>query len=204
MNIVDTDLGSNAIIFQEKISKIKDGIFVDLGVRYGTSSYIMLLNSDQNNNNVYGIDIHNDVDSNVINNPRYTFIQSDSIQAGKEWDLNNKIDVLFVDTLHIKEHVLGELQVWYPHLKENALVVFHDTNWPEDKRDFYNNQYWDRPEEAVKEFFEVDQLNENNTNLVIEHYPDSWGMTFVQLKNKRKKFGKNVNWDNVLKFYEKD
>jgi cephalosporin hydroxylase len=204
MNIVDTDLGSNAIIFQEKISKIKDSIFVDLYIRYGISSYIMLLNSQQNNNKVYGIDIHNEVDSTVINNSRYTFIQSDSIQAGKEWDSNNKIDVLFVDTLHIKEHVLGELKVWYPHLKENALVIFHDTNWPEDKRYFYNDQYWDRPEEAVKEFFEVDQLNEDNTHLIMEHYPDSWGMTFVQLKNKLKEFGKTVNWDKVLKFYEKN
>ena len=200
MNPVESDLGSNALILKEKVNEIKDGILVDLGVRYGVSSYVMLYKSTENRNKVYGIDIDNQVNKLVTQNPNYTFIQSDSVIEGKEWNPELKIDMIFIDTLHIKEQVLRELKVWFPHLKNDALLVFHDTNWPEGKKDFYNGKHWGRPEEAVLEFFEINSLFEENDYFKVNHYPESWGMTFVKLKNKNKVLGNNIDWELLEKF----
>ena len=202
MNIKESDLGNNALILLEKVKTRKNSTFVDLGVRHGVSSFTLLTDSEKNDNYVYGVDLVNSVSPEVIQHPRYSLILNDSVTAGKEWDSNKKVDILFVDTLHIREQVLCELYYWYPKLSNNALIVFHDTNWPNEKKDYYKGQYWERPEEAIKIFFELTDLNFEDKYIKVEHYPDSWGMTFVQLKNKRKKYGKNVNWDEFLKFHE--
>jgi cephalosporin hydroxylase len=201
MDIVNSDLGSNADILLQRIENIQNGTLVDLGVRYGVSSYIMLTDSKKNKNRVYGVDLHNLVSSEVINHPNYTFIQSDSIECGKNWTCG-EVDVLFVDTLHIKEQVLCELYYWYPHLKNGSLIIFHDTNWPIDKKDFYNGQYWDRPEEAIKLFFNLDTLQVKDEKIIVDHFEDSWGMTFVHIIKKDDSFGQNIDWDIILKFHE--
>lgn len=194
------DLGLNGERFYNKLKKYKNCKMVDLGVRTGVSSAIMLEDSIVNNNKVFGVDITKDkVNQNVLNHINYTFILDDSVKAGKQWD-SGKIDVLFVDTLHIKEQVLNELYVWMRHLNEHGLVVFHDTNWPDNKRDFYNGKYWDRPEHAIKEYFNLTELNYKDEYLIVENYPESWGMTFVNIINKSPYFGKNVDWVEVLKF----
>jgi cephalosporin hydroxylase len=159
----------------------------------------MLEDSNTNNNYVYGVDIDKIVHLDILTHPRYNFIHKDSVTAAKEWS-GEKINVLFVDTLHIKEQVLKELYFWMPYVNDGGLVVFHDTNWPEGKYDFYNGRYWDRPEEAIKLFFNVSALNEKTNLIELEHYPESWGMTFVKIVNNHDSFGCNVDWREVLKF----
>lgn len=194
-----TDLGNNGILFYEKIKPLYNSKMVDLGVRYGVSSSIMLEDSFIKNNYVYGVDVVNTVDPGVLNHSRYKLLVTDSITAAKNWS-EGSIDVLFVDTLHIKEQVLNELYYWMPFVKENGLVVFHDTNWPQDKFDHYKGKYWDRPEEAVKAYFNTTDLNTENDFFTASHYPESWGMTFIQLKKKSDSFGKNVDWETTHKF----
>lgn len=202
MNIVESDLGNNSLILLERVKTKQNSIFVDLGVRHGVSSFVLLTDSEKNNNRVYGVDLVDSVLPEVIQHPRYSLILNDSVASGKEWESDKKVDILFVDTLHIKEQVLCELYYWYPKLSNNALIVFHDTNWPIDKNDYYKGKFWERPEEAIKDFFGLGELNYEDKNIKVEHYPESWGMTFVELKNKEKNYGNNVNWEDILKFYE--
>ena len=93
---------------------------------------------------------------NIQFHSNYTKILGDSVTVGKYWD--KKISGLFVDTFHIKEQVLCELYFWYPHVEEGGFIAFHDTNWPEGKHDVYDGIVWDRVEEGVKSFFNVDSL----------------------------------------------
>jgi predicted O-methyltransferase YrrM len=194
-----TDLGNNSIVLKNKLQNITNSTLVDLGVRGGVSSMIMLYQSIDRNNRVFGVDIEKQIDDDLINHPKYTFIYQDSITASKNWN-SGKIDVLFVDTLHIKEQVLLELKHWLPHVKDQGLIVFHDTCWPPDKKDFYANSYWDRPDDGVKEFFILKEMNYEDEFIKVETYPESWDMTFVQLKNKNPEFGTNTNWEKVMTF----
>ena len=45
---------------------------------------------------------------------------------GKDMEVDGKIDLLFVDSEHEKEVVMGEMEHFMPQLSENAVVVFHD------------------------------------------------------------------------------
>ena len=192
-----TDLGINVDPLYTVVSKYKNTTFVDLGVRTGVSSEIMLLDSQTNNNKVFGVD----VDFNWLNpyvnyHPNYTKILGDSSTVGKYWD--KKISGLFVDTFHIKEQVLSELYFWYPNIEEGGFIAFHDTNWPDDKYDEYGDIKWDRVEEGVKSFFNVDSLSYEDEFIKMNNYPESWGLTIVEIKKKKDYISEFNNWDEIF------
>ncbi len=192
-----TDLGINSNVLYNVVSEYKNSTFVDLGVRTGISSEIMLINSNENNNLVFGVD----VDFSLLNpevgsHERYTKITGDSVTVGKNW--KSKIQGLFVDTFHIKEQVLTELYFWYQHLEEGGFIIFHDSHWPDGKHDVYGGIVWDRVEEGIKKFFEVDELDFENEFIKMSHFPESWGMTVVRIKKKNEGIAKSLDWNSVF------
>ncbi len=193
----DSDLGINVDFLYEQVVKHKNAIFVDLGVREGLSSQILLIESDTNKNEVYGVDVDFTMLNSTLNNhPNYYKILGDSVTIGKIWD--KKIKGLFIDTFHIKEQVLCELYYWYKHLEDDGFIAFHDTNWPESKNDIYGGETWDRVEDAIKIFFNVDKLNYEDEFIRIRNYPESWGMTIVEIKNKKNYYNENINWKEIM------
>jgi hypothetical protein len=195
-----TDLGKNSECLYNITKKYTNSIFVDLGVRTGMSSDIMLIDSEINNNKVFGIDVDfTPLISKVKENPNYTTILGDSSTVGKHWT-NGEIGGLFIDTFHAKEQVLCELYHWYPHVKETGFIAFHDSNWPKDKYDFCGGIYWDRIDEAIKDFFVVgEDLNYEDEYFKMVTYPESWGMTIVELKQKKDFILLYKKWDEVFK-----
>jgi hypothetical protein len=193
----NTDIGINSNYLYEITKKYKDTIFVDLGVRAGTSSKIMLLDSSENNNKIYGVDVDWSMLCNSVeSHPNYTKILGDSSTIGKYW--NKKISGLFIDTFHIKEQVLTELYFWYPHIIEGGFIAFHDTNWPNDKNDTYGDIVWDRVEDVIKYFFNVNNLNYEDNFIKMSNYPESWGMTIVEIKNKKNYILDINNWKEII------
>jgi hypothetical protein len=192
-----TDIGINADPLYSVVSKYKDTTFVDLGVRSGVSSEIMLIGSHTNNNKVFGVDVDwSMLNQSVGSHPNYTKILGDSSTVGKYWD--TKISGLFIDTFHIKEQVLSELYFWYPHVEEGGFIAFHDTNWPIGKHDVYSGITWDRVEEGVKSFFNVEVLNYEDEYIKMVNYPKSWGMTIVEIKKKKDYESEFPNWKEVI------
>jgi len=192
-----TDIGENADYLYETCSKFSDSIFIDLGVRSGISSEILLLDSLDKNNQVYGVDVDwQHLSPSVNNHPRFTKISGDSVTVGKYWDKN--INGLFVDTFHIKEQVLTELYFWYPHIIEGGFIAFHDTNWPEGKNDIYGGVVWERVEEAIKLFFGTETLNFEDNYIKMSNYPDSWGMTIVEVKEKFDYISQIKTWKEIF------
>jgi cephalosporin hydroxylase len=195
--ILNDDLGVNKNVLYEITSKYTDSIFVDLGVREGASSKIMLSDSIKNNNKVFGVDVDWSVlNSEVNSHPNYTTILGDSSTVGKYWD--KEISGIFVDTFHIKEQVLSELYFWYPHIKEGGFIAFHDTNWPQGQHDRYGDITWDRVEEGVKSFFNVDSLDYEDEFIKMTNYPESWGMTIVEIKKKKNYISEFPNWKEII------
>jgi hypothetical protein len=195
---INTDLGVNSLNLYNIVSKYNNAIFVDLGVRYGDSSMIMMIDSDIKKNKVFGVDVSFDsIDNSLKDNNRYEKILGDSVTIGKYW--TKKINGLFIDTFHIKEQVLSELYFWYPHIEEGGFIVFHDTNWPEGKYDIYGGVAWDRVEDGIKSFFGVDSLNYEDQYIKMLNYPESWGMTIVEIKKKKDYIESLLTWKEVFK-----
>lgn len=193
-----SDLGPNVYHLHNCISQFSNTTFIDLGVREGISSAIMLMGSEEKNNKVFGVDVDpNPVNSFVRNHPQYQFVLGDSVTIGKQWT-GGDVSVVFIDTFHIKEQVMMELYHWYPHIIENGYFVFHDSNWPEGKCDIFGGIGWPRVEEGIKTFFNVNEMNYEDDSIEVKTYPESWGMTFVKVKKKKDYISIFKDWEHIF------
>lgn len=119
------------------INRIKPEVTVELGVDYGYSSFLMALCQD---NPVYGIDCF-DIS---VHGPRedddYQFVMSVKEKLGlnnleiikgyfddvaKTWD--REINLLHIDGLHDYNNCKNDCDTWAPLVKENGVILFHDT-----------------------------------------------------------------------------
>lgn len=196
-----SDLGSNAQVLSNFVRGKTNSVFLDLGVRDGYSSAILALNSKNNDNKVYGVDVNfNNFRSELVEGENYLQLEGDSSTIGKYAEIEdlNNVDFVFVDSLHVREQVLCELFYWVPRIKEGGTVAFHDSHWPEGKRDQAGDRSWNRVDEAIKDFFGLETLEDyEDDNLKVSCYPDSWGMTFVTIKNKEFQ-NKVEDWNQVF------
>ena len=147
---------------------------VDLGVRLGQSSRIMLTQAAERKNHVHGVEAIGCAPSleDILALPYYHFHSGDSVTTGLELKPSNLSLVMF-DTFHFAEHILCELYAWWPHIQNGGWCVFHDTNWTASHHDVYAGRVLPQAIEGVREFFDGFQC---------DTYPDSWGMTFAQKK----------------------
>jgi len=217
LELLQGELGINSV----KFLKIKDSlgennIFVDLGVETGKSSRILLDKALQKNNTVFGVDPHlyQNYINDCLSDPNYIFIKEDSVITGKKWS-HGRPNLVFVDTVHAKEQVMRELYYWWDLLKVNGYLIFHDTNWENyihkpnhpcaGKRpgntglgyDFYSGIAWETPDKAIKEFFNISELDYEDEFIKVEHGPDDLGMVFL-FKKQEKNYKSGINnWDDI-------
>jgi hypothetical protein len=191
------DLGPSRPYIYEIVKNLTNSKIVELGAGYGESSQIFLLNSDTNNNKLYSIDVSFSLlPQHIQQYNNFIPILGDSPTIGKYWI--DPVDVLFVDTFHIKQQVLCELYYWYSHIKNNGYIIFHDTNWPEDKYDAYGGINWPRPEEAIKVFFGINQLNYEDEFIQSKNYPEGFGLTIIKIKQKKDFVSLYKNWNKIF------
>lgn len=176
---MNDDLGKNRQhLFRACREAVEGDTLVDLGVRHGCSSKIMLRATEHSGAKVIGVDYENC----PIFAPRYTFLQTDSVTASMM--VPEELFLVFFDTLHIKEQVMTELYHYWPKIRVGGYAVFHDTNWPKWKHDVYLGRTWDQPIEGVKKFFHIESYLMGHfvmtKHIEMHYWPDSWGMTFVQ------------------------
>jgi cephalosporin hydroxylase len=195
--ILIRDLGVSGYHVYDAIKEYKNSTIVELGTWVGESTQLFLLDSEEKNNVLHCVDvtfIH--LPNEIKNNHRVNLHLGDSPTIGKYWDV--PVDILFVDTFHIKEQVLSELYYWYKHVNEGGLIIFHDTNWPEHKHDEYGGILWERPEEAIKDFFDIPNLNFENDYIKSVNYPEKWGVTIIEIKKKTDYVSRYEKWYDVF------
>jgi len=201
------DLGNNAWRLADLVKTMRGKRFIDLGVRLGASSAIMSIEADERKNQVCGCDL--DYDGFFKNGRRfvsenYICYQADSVTLGKNWD-EDPFDIVFVDTIHTREQVLAELYFWANHLNKNGYFIFHDSHWEKVGGDVIGGVEWKRVDVAITDFFglpkNVMELTEYETDdILLNHFPGSYGMTFVKIKNldALEKFKSNIDWKEVF------
>lgn len=119
------------------INRIKPEVTVELGVDYGYSSFLMALCQD---NPVYGIDCFDASVHGPREDDDYQFVISvkeklklDNLEiikgyfddVSKNWD--KEIDLLHIDGLHDYQNCKNDCDTWAPFLKEDGVILFHDT-----------------------------------------------------------------------------
>lgn len=131
---LDTDISDHLPTLFATSMLVKPELIVELGVRGGDSTFVLERVARLNNCLLVSVDL--DDCSAVTGWKDWHFIQRDDIQFAKEFQdycLNlglryNEIDVLFLDTSHIYEHTVQELEHWVPMLSSKGCLILHDTN----------------------------------------------------------------------------
>lgn len=119
------------------INRIKPEVTVELGVDYGYSAFLMALCQE---NPVYGIDCFDVSKHGPREDDDYQFVMSvkeklglDNLEiikgyfddAVKTWD--KEIDLLHIDGLHDYDNCKNDCDTWAPLVKEDGVILFHDT-----------------------------------------------------------------------------
>jgi hypothetical protein len=119
------------------INRIKPEVTVELGVDYGYSAFLMSLCQE---NPVYGIDCFDVSKHGPREDDDYQFVMSVKEKLGldnleiikgyfedvvKTWD--KEIDLLHIDGLHDYNNCKNDCDTWAPLVKEDGVILFHDT-----------------------------------------------------------------------------
>ena len=112
---------------------VRPRLLVELGVRGGASTFVLERVARLVGARLVSVDM--DDCSRVCSWNRWHFVQSDDIAFAKafpDWcaarQIQPCIDFLFIDTSHLFEHTVQEIDAWFPFLSDHARVAFHDTN----------------------------------------------------------------------------
>lgn len=118
------------------VKTVRPEVTVELGVDYGHSTFYL---AEAGIGKVYGVDSFEGDDhagirdtfayvENVKANYDFdnvTFIKGYFEDVAKTWD--QKIDILHIDGFHTYDAVKNDYETWRGFLKENSVVLFHDT-----------------------------------------------------------------------------
>src|SRR5579884_475997 len=133
-----TDISDHLVtLFVESLA-VRPRLIVELGVRGGESTFALERVARLCGSRLVSVDLEDC--SSVSTYERRDFIKSDDIAFARSFaeycekrSIAPEIDVLFVDTSHLFEHTVQEIEHWFPFLSRDAVVFFHDTNL----KDFY-------------------------------------------------------------------
>ena len=103
----------------------KGKTYVELGVREGHTSEPIYEAAKLIEGHLWSVDL-NPPSEYKPNNGHYTFTQKDSIKFLEEWDVNKKIDFVFVDDWHSYRHVKKQLELLDKLVGPSSIILLHD------------------------------------------------------------------------------
>ena len=163
MTEYEEKIKKNIILNIHNVDKIQ---ILELGVKEGVSTKNFLKICNKNNGNLYSVDI-NDC-SNVSNDPQWKFIQSrdDNFEFIKK-SISNKLDVIYIDSLHEADHVEKLIYNYYNILNKNGYIFIDDINHlPYIKYEKRNNFYCEiNNKETHDRIFDIYSNNKDNFDL---------------------------------------
>ena len=163
------------------IKGINNPTILELGVQKGRSTKKFLDICKKNNGKLFSIDI--DDCSNIINDKSWNFYQTrdDNFEYIKS-KIPEKIDILFIDTLHEANHVKRLINEYYPIIKKNGFIFIDDiSHLPYLKNKDRDNFYC---EINNKETFDllISIYSENTENFDLSFSFVSSGLAIIKKK----------------------
>ena len=131
--IKPTDIHEHLTTLYMLTVEMKLKTILELGTRNGESTIALLTAAEKIGGKVYSIDVDRclkakDKIKSYDLQKYWTFTQGDDLKV--KW--KKPIDHLFIDTSHLFEHTLRELEKYEVYVKRGGLITFHDTvTYPE-------------------------------------------------------------------------
>lgn len=180
----------------KQINQMNEPIILELGVQKGRSTKKFLELCNQNNGQLFSVDL--DDCSNVSKDKKWKFLQTrdDDFDFIKS-QIPKKIDVLFIDTLHEADHVKKLFYEYYPLLNTNGYIFIDDiSHLPYLKNSQRDNFYCEiNNQETLKMLLEI--YSENKENIDLSFSFISSGLAIIKKKNSH-----NLNQSKKLYYRE--
>ena len=187
-----------------RINDIPNIKILELGVQKGRSTIKFLELCKKNNGKLFSVDI--DDCSSVSNDLNWKFIHSrdDSFNHIRNL-IPEKINVLFIDTIHEAEHVEKLLYGYYDLIEEGGYIFIDDiSHLPYLKNSERNNFYCEiNNQETFNKIIQI--YNNNKSNIDLNFSFISSGLAIIK-KNKKGKLLKpqklilrNLSIKNILR-----
>ena len=165
----------------EKIKKFKSPIILELGVQNGTSTKKFIDICNNQNGYLYSVDIEDC--SRVSSDKNWTFIKSrdDNFELIKS-KIPEKIDILYIDSLHEAKHVSNIIYGYYNMIKVGGMIFIDDiSHLPYVKNGIRNNFYCEiNNQETFKALLEIYFSNYKNFDLDFNF--ESSGIAIIKKK----------------------
>ncbi len=186
------------------IKEINNPIILELGVQKGRSTKKFLEICKKNNGELFSVDLDNC--SNVSNDKIWHFYQTrdDNFKFIKS-QIPEKIDVLFIDTIHEANHVRKLIYGYYPLIKKGGFIFIDDiSHLPYLKNKDRDNFYC---EINNKETFDllISIYSENTENFDLSFTFVSSGLAIIKKKtdaelfNNKKLNERSLTFKNILR-----
>jgi cephalosporin hydroxylase len=194
-SITRTDISDHLItLFLEAIA-VRPQLIVELGVRTGESTFVFERVARLSKSKLISVDIQDC--STASSYGDWIFEKSDDIDFAKRFEswcerhnIKAQIDVLFIDTSHLFEQTVEEIEHWFPFLSDKAKVFFHDTNlkrtnFRKDGSILVGSDNKRGVTIALEKFFErpfneKEQFIDWAKGWAIRHYPYCAGLTVLE------------------------
>lgn len=164
----------DAWVYQEIIYEVKPDIIIESGTyKGGTSLYLAHLLDLIGKGKVITIDVKKR--GNLPRHKRINYIVGSStdektVKKVKSLFPNKKSKIMvLLDSLHTKEHVLKEMQIYSKFVSKGSYLIVEDTNINGNP---VRPDFGPGPMEAVKEFLKI------NKNFVIDKKREKFYLTF--------------------------
>lgn len=194
-SLKESDISDHLLTLFVESLEVNPQLIVELGVRGGESTFVFERVAKLSGAKLVSVDIKDCV--NACQLPGWFFIKEDDIRFAKkfkEWcgnrGINGSIDILFIDTSHLFEHTLQEINNWLPYLSEKARVFFHDSNL---RKIYFRNDGslgvgWNNERgviRALEKFFGANFVETGNfvdfrKGWLIEHFANCCGLTILK------------------------
>ena len=162
-----------------------------MGVREGRSTKMFLEICDKNDGNLISVDILDY--SKVSKNPKWKFVHSsdDNFSYINKF-IEQKVDVLFIDSLHDSGHIRKVFYNYFNFVKINGLIFIDDVVWlPYVKGGYRDNDFVETTNRLIfNKILEI--FNSNKDNLTLDMNFSASGLAVM------KKIGNNLNVEKKI------
>ncbi len=152
--------------FEKDLKNISNPKILEFGVKEGRSTKLLLDYCNKNNGELFSIDIEDY--SNLFSDKNWHFIKSrdDNFEYLKS-KIPNKLDLIYLDSLHEAKHVEKIFYYYFDYLKIDGIFFIDDISWiPYIKNSERDNFYCEiNNKETFEKLLEIYNSNQEKFDI---------------------------------------
>lgn len=189
--------------FEKELKNISNPKILEFGVKEGRSTKLLLDYCNKNNGELFSVDIEDY--SNLFSDKNWHFIKSrdDNFEHLKS-KIPNKLDLIYLDSLHEAKHVEKIFYYYFDYLKIDGIFFIDDISWiPYIKNSERDNFYCEiNNKETFEKLLEIYNSNQEKFDIFFTFI--SSGMCKIVKKQNflnlnKKFFSREFSFKNLMR-----